>query len=197
MEFAPNAIQSQSASAIEEELNVIVEKLYNINLEIKKNEDQKSKFRSIFFDLASKYISITQTLSHEFVEGTFTNQSARVYVEKHKPEWRLVKVDNTGILIEEDPDKIKFVWTNDEGIQCSRNIAVIGAKFDIDAFVSAEPKLAKSVVSEKIVYEFDEEKAQFIIDENPELLPVFQDYALLGKIQTKLGSSKIIEKEEE
>lgn len=198
MEFAHNAdLELTSSSDIENKLDDVVKALYDINAELKKLEDRKSELRKAFFDFASEYIGKNQTLAHQFIEGSFSEIAAKKYVEDQHPEWRIVSIDSDGILIEEDPTKMKFVWTTQDNIQCSRNIAMIGAKFDIDALMQDKPDLANRVCSARIVYEFDEKAAQEIIDEEPELLPVFQDYAMIGKVQTKLSSPKIIEKEED
>jgi hypothetical protein len=196
LESVPNATVVQPVSEIENDLNVIIGELLEVNEKLKDIENHKSNLRLKFFELASKHISTTQTLAHQYIEGSFTIASAKRHIENYFPEWRLVKRNDEGILIEEDPDKMKFVWTTEDGIQCSRSIAMVGAKFDVDSFVSAQPELAKSVILEKTIYEFDETRAQEMIDNNPELLPVFQNFALVGKIQTKLSSPKIIEKEE-
>lgn len=197
MESAQNAEVLQSVSDIEKTLDTIVEELFEISERLKELEDAKSRLRESFFRSASEYISLNQTLAHEYVEGSFNKTTANKYLEDNHPDWRLVSIDDGGMLIEEDPSKMKFVWTTKSNIQCSRNIAIVGAKFDVDRFMQEQPNLAEQVCNAKIVYEFDEKVAQDIIDYSPELLPVFQDYATLGKVQTKLASPKVVEKENE
>lgn len=193
VESVPNAAEEQSLS---ERLNNVVEKLFNNAAILKEVESEKEKLRSEFFNLASEYIEATQTLAHSYIEGEFTESTAKSYIENNCPDWRLVKIEENGILIEEDPSKMKFVWTTDDDIQCSRNIAIVGARFDIDKFAEDYPDLAGAVSTKKIIYDFDEDKASEIIDQSPHLLPVFQNYAYIGKIQTKLASPKIVKDKE-
>lgn len=194
-EFAQSVKDPSSLSLV---LNDICSELYFVNDEIKKIENKKSELRSKFFDLATEYIKLSQTLAYQYIDIHINDDtSAKQYVQENYPEWRFVKRDDNGILIEEDPTKIKFVWTNEEGFQCSRNSAVVGARFDTEKFVKENPDISQLVMVERTVYEFDEKKAEEMIDSDPSLLPIFQKYALPGKIQMKLGSPKKVEKENE
>lgn len=181
---------------ISDSLDEITKELIEVNDKIKTLEKNKESLRSRFFNLIDEHIRICGANENEvlFVKCA-SRAEAEQYVFDNHPGWLIVQYDPEKIVIEEDPSKMKFYWTTPDGYQIGRTTAVVGTRFDFDYLEKNAPDLFNEVVESKTVYELNEKKAQKLLDEHPEYLPVLQDATKLGKIQLRLSSPKKVEEE--
>lgn len=176
---------------ISKSLNSITSELTEINSDLKKLEDVKNDLRSKFFELINEYIELSGTMGTQVVSVKCASRAeAESYVDENYPGWRIIQYEENKIVIEEDPSQMKFEWTTDEGYRIGRTTAVVGTKFDFDVLKEREPKLFEEIVETKTVYELNEKKAQKIIEDHPEYLPILQDATKFGKIQLRMSSPK-------
>lgn len=193
MESAPSVDHIQKISS---SLNSIIKEIYETNNDIKRLEDFKSELRLRFFELADQYLSNSGSLQTQVVpEKCASRAQAEAYIDDNFPGWRIVQYDPNQIVIEEDPAKMKFEWTNSDGYQISRTTAVVGTTFDYEKLEREAPDVFSDIVEAKMVYELNEKKAQKLIEEKPEYLSVLQESTKLGKIQLRMSSPKKVKDE--
>ena len=185
---------AQDVSRLQEisrDLNRVVLDIESNQRKLKELEKSKESLRAHFFDLVNEYIEKSGTAETQVVyEKCASRARAESYVEDNYPGWRLVQYDPDQIVIEEDPSQMRFEWTTDEGYRIGRTTAVVGTKFDYDVLEENDPDLFKQIVDVKTVYELNEKKAQKLIEEHPEYLPVLQEATKYGKVQLRMSSPK-------
>jgi ElaB/YqjD/DUF883 family membrane-anchored ribosome-binding protein len=194
-----NPASAQGAKDLQklsDDLDAAIHKLDEISKEIKKLEAAKEECRSQVFQLMNDHIEKTTPLQTDVVFETFPDKdSAEKYVEEHYPGWRIVQHHEDKIVIEENPEKMKFTWTTKSGHQINRTTAVVGTKFDYEWLMDHNPDLFREVVDAKTVYEINEKKTQEILEKHPHYLSVLQDSTKLGKVQLRLSSLKKVSEE--
>lgn len=119
------------------------------------------------------------------------------------PDYRELSRTKTEATLEQDLDKMPYEWIGDT-FTVRRDIVHVGANFEAGRFyqdwvLDKESQdesefgwYAELVVEQVMVpqYVFNEAKAQELIDEHPEFLPILQKYTSPGKAQTKLMIGK-------
>jgi hypothetical protein len=166
------------------------------NKKLKELEKSKESLRSNFFSLVDEYISISGTTETQVIDIKCASRAeAESYVEENHPGWLIAQYREDQIVIEEDPSQMKFTWTTYDGYQINRTTAIIGTKFDFEKLKDFDHALFDQIVESKMVYELNEKKAQQMIEDHPELLPVLQESTKLGKIQLRMSSPKKVNDE--
>ena len=166
------------------------------NKKLKELEKSKESLRSNFFSLVDEYISISGTTETQVIDIKCASRAeAESYVEENHPGWLIAQYREDQIVIEEDPSQMKFTWTTDDGYQINRTTAIIGTKFDFERLKDFNHVLFDQIVESKMVYELNEKKAQQMIEDHPEILPVLQESTKLGKIQLRMSSPKKVNDE--
>ena len=179
---------------LSDKLDDIVSELDDVCVELKKVEESKRQLREVFFALANEYLELSGLLKIQVLEEKCASRAdAEKFVKENHPGWRISQYDKNQIVIEEDPEEMKFEWVNPEGYQLSRTTAVVGTTFDYSKLEEYNPEIFDRIVEKKIVYELNEKRAMKVIEENPEYLPILQDATKLGKIQLRLSSPKKVE----
>lgn len=181
---------------ISRSLNSIVSELAEVNYDLKKLEDAKASLRKRFFELVDEHISLSGIMETQVVSVKCASRAeANLFIEENYPGWRIIQYEPDQIVIEEDPSQMKFEWMTDDGYQIGRTTAIVGTKFDYEYLRENSPQLYNEIVETKTVYELNEKKAQKILEENPEYLPVLQNSTKLGKIQLRMSSPKKVNEE--
>lgn len=192
-----SAPAAERLQKISKDLNLLTKEILDVNEAIKRLEKSKESLRSRFFELANEYIEISDTPENEVLDIKCASRAeAELYVSNNHPGWRIIQYTPEQIVIEEDPSQMKFAWTTEDGYQINRTTAVVGTKFDFDILKGLRPDIFDEIVESKTVYELNEKRAQEIINENPEILPVLQESTKLGKIQLRLSSPKKVADDE-
>lgn len=191
-----SALGAERLQAISSELNDLVIAIKEVSDAIKIKEDAKTRLREMFFSLVDEYIEISGMMEREVLSVKMASRAeAEKYVAEKHPGWRIIQYDPNQIVIEEDPTKMRFTWTTEDGYQINRTTAVVGTQFDYEMLMDHDPDLFRQVVNTKTVYEIDEKKAQNIIDEHPHYLSILQDSTRLGKIQLRMSTPKKVSEE--
>lgn len=182
---------------ISKDLDKIIIEIEKNNKKLKELEKSKESLRSHFFSLVDEYIGISGTTETQVLNIKCASRAeATQYVEDNYPGWSIVQYDTEQIVIEEDPSQMKFSWTTEDGYQINRTTAIVGTKFDFDRLKDFDPVLFDEIVESKTVYELNEKKAQQMIEDHPEILPVLQESTKLGKIQLRMSSPKKVNDDE-
>lgn len=84
----------------------------------------------------------------------------------------------------ENPEKTKFKWGGYQRILVER-----GASFNYEEFAREHPDIYKHVIEEKISRILREDAVVALVEERPELLPIFQRYAIPGTISTQIRTA--------
>lgn len=193
MESAQGADRLQKISR---DLDLLTKEMLDINEAIKRLDKSKESLRSRFFELANEYIEISDTPENQVLDIKCASRAeAERYVEENNPGWIVIQYSSDEIIIEEDPSQMKFVWTTDDGYQVGRTTAIVGTKFDFERLKDFNHVLFDQIVESKMVYELNEKKAQQMIEDHPEILPVLQESTKLGKIQLRLSSPRKVNEE--
>lgn len=181
---------------ISKKLNNITKKIFQVNEEIKSLTDKKSDLKKEFYALADEYIEKTSPATRETIYSNFASRGkAEDYVQINFPEWRIIEFNKNCIVIEEDPSKMKFMWSTDDGYEIGRNIAVVGTSFNFENLKENEPELFKEIVFEKTEYQLNENKAREMAIQNPELMSLLQENIKPGNIQLRMSSPKKIKEQ--
>jgi hypothetical protein len=182
---------------ISKDLDRVIIDIEKNNRKLKELEKSKESLRSHFFSLVDEYIGISGTTETQVVNVKCASRAeATEYIQENYPGWILVQYEPDQIVIEEDPSQMKFSWTTEDGYQINRTTAVVGTKFDFDKLMWFDEELFNEIVESKVVYELNEKKAQEMIEQRPELLPVLQESTKLGKIQLRMSSPKKVNDDE-
>jgi len=194
MSINESTISAQDADRVQEisrELDKMVLEIDKNNRKLKELEKSKDSLRSHFFSLVNEYIEKSGTAENQVVyEKCASRAQAESYVHDNFPGWRLIQYKPDQLVIEEDPAQMRFTWTTEDGYQISRTTAVVGTQFDYDKLHDTDRELFEQIVDMKITYVLDEKKAQSIIEERPEVLPILQESTKLGKVQLRMSSPK-------
>lgn len=181
---------------ISKSLDQITEELRDLNDRLKIMEKQKEGLRSRFFSMANEYLRLTKAQDTQVVSVKLASRAeAEKYVEDHYPGWSIIQWDTDRIVIEENPEQMRFEWTTEDGYHIGRSTAIVGTKFDYEMLQDLRPDLFGQIVDVKTVYELNEKKAQKLIESHPEYLDVLQQSTRLGKVQLRMSSPKKVEDE--
>lgn len=126
----------------------ITRQFYKAHQRVEKYEKEKSRLRSIFFNLIDFEPEqlARQTI---YVEGDYEQHVATLY-----PKWRIVTKelihsdDETEwrVIIEEDPEKKNFTFVNPfDGMAYSRTVAESAPGVDLDRLKAEKPLVYQSV----------------------------------------------------
>lgn len=192
-------ISVQNAGRIQEisnSLDRITQEIFEINENLKTIEKSKEKLRSEFFSLANEYIRTTKTVDNQVLSIEFASRAeAEKHISNNYPGWVVVQYDSKNIVIEEDPEQMRFEWTTEDGYRMGRTTAIVGTKFDYEMLKDLKPEVFNQIVETKTVYEINEKKAQDLIESHPEYLDILQQSTRLGKIQLRMSSPKKVDDE--
>lgn len=191
-----SVLNAKRLQKISSSLNDLTKELFEVNGTIKKAETDKERIRKELFKNINDYIRYSGTMQSEVLDVKFASRAeAESYVESNHPGWSIIQFSEDSVVIEENPEEMRFMWTTDDGYEVNRSTAVVGTKFDFEKLQNQDPDLFSEIVESKIVYELNEKKAQELIEMRPELLPVLQENTKLGKIQLRLSSPKKVKDE--
>ena len=181
---------------ISKDLDRTIIEIEKNNRKLKELEKSKESLRNNFFTLVDEYISLSGTTETQVIDKKCASRAeAESYVEENHPGWVIAQYREDQIVIEEDPSQMKFTWTTYDGYQINRTTAIIGTKFDFEKLKESNHVLFDQIVESKTVYELNEKKAQQMIEDHPEILPVLQESTKLGKIQLRMSSPKKVNDE--
>ncbi len=178
----------------------------------------KDAIKGPMLELMSEVVREEIPLARQVI--TVTNEEAEPFgydyekwCAKEFPEWRVVAIQpsegQAEVTIEERDDLKKFEFVVD-GKKYGRTVAMVGAEFDAagfctwlevyskDAGISEEAfEAAFNSVKEEIVVTFtlDEDAAEQVIADYPELLPIYQQHSNPGTPQVRLIPIKAVKEE--
>lgn len=207
----------QEAVDLTPELEEVTELMYEAELAEKEAKQQRSTMRGRFFELLTQYVRQNRPLAVETVELSLEETGESVddvngLISRHYPEWQILNVtrdeDGWVVTIQENPAITKATFTNQKlGKVFGRTYELRGGSFDAAGLVDQYPDLADLCVDKvvttryragnwkgepeiSVTYEFDEEKATKIVGLDPETLHIFQQFTIMGKLNTKLTPTR-------
>lgn len=191
------------------DIDAAADALIKADKNLKKWEKSKKTARSDFFDALSDLVEQESFYDTQTVE--LNKDTWQTEVEKNYPTWEVVTLESNGedptvfATLREKPEYVKHSYIYD-GMKISRQVAMVGASFDLETFIKDHPLMAEqfvhvvrtqkfglgrdftNVVEESITYQLNEPALEEFLNNHPDTLATIQEYMSPGKPQIRLGS---------
>lgn len=179
------------------ELNKIVKELVTTDHKLRELNEKRDALRLKFFEYAEEGVKqdvglVKRTVTVPIQFFIVTKMEFEDFSSSRYPEWRIVEVKQEAkdvvFLLEQDPVYLPWSYTHPTTRHVvSKQIAIPSPSLDSDTFRLDQPELWGKVMKPVTTYEPDPVEIQQAIQENPDLVSVFQAHTKYKKPTQKLG----------
>lgn len=179
----------------------------------KEAKDVKASARGPLLDLMSEVVREEVTLQQRKEEVEVDDDfDVETWRKRNFPTWNVVGVQPTSegtyvITIEESDQFKKFEFVHN-GFKFGRTVRMKDAGFEIEKFKQhvdqmidqsdLKDRLLGTIKEKQIIsYEFDEAAANALMSEDPELVPLFQQFVFPGRPEVSLLPIKPVKESDE